>query len=105
MMTKTFFRSTKSASAPAGRANKKIGSDTADCTKATHVGELVISAINQPDAISFIQVPINDTMVAAHMMANNVWRNGLQAEGAEFSGKFSSEFSGDAEAGLDMAGV
>ena len=82
MMARTFFRSTKSAIAPAGNANKKIGNDTADCTKATQVGEFVISAINHPDAISFIQVPTNDIMVAVHMMANNECRNGLQADGA-----------------------
>src|SRR5580704_10479574 len=72
-----------SASAPAGTANRNIGSVVAACTRETARGSGLRLVMSQPEAALYIQVPILATTVAVHSTANVRWRNGAQADGAE----------------------
>ena len=65
-----------SASAPAGIANRQIGSVLAACTSATIKGSGFRLVISQPEAALYIQPPILETSVAVQMTANTGWRNG-----------------------------
>src|SRR5262245_17082905 len=73
-------RSTMSASAPAGNANRKSGRVVATCTSATISGLGSRSVISQPEAALYIQLPTLETTVATHRMAKVACRKGLQAE-------------------------
>ena len=69
-----------SASAPAGIANKNIGSVIAVCTIATITGEVVRVVITHPAPTSFIHVPIFETNVAIHKLRNILILRGLHGE-------------------------
>ncbi len=60
-------RSTRSASAPAGRASRKSGRLDIVCINDTRKGELVIVVIVQTAAVSFIVVPMFEPMLPSHM--------------------------------------
>jgi len=62
-------RSTMSASAPAGMANRNIGNDVATCTIATMNGSGLRLVISHPDAALYIQLPIFETTVAVQSTA------------------------------------
>src|SRR5690242_18152299 len=74
-------RSTMSESAPAGIANRNIGSVVATCTSDTISGSGLSVVISQPEAALYIQPPILATTVAVHSIAKMPCRNGLNAEG------------------------
>src|SRR5271169_1058568 len=65
-----------SASAPAGSANKQIGSVLADATSATSNGSGLRLVISQPQAALYIQPPTLETNVAVQITAKAGWRNG-----------------------------
>src|SRR5262245_15800946 len=73
-------RSTMSAIAPAGSANKKTGSVVATCTIETMNGSGLRLLISQPEAALYIQLPMLETTVASHSPANVACRKGAQAE-------------------------
>ena len=55
-----------SASAPAGMESRKIGSELAACTSATHSGVGASSTISHPAPTSRIHVPTLAASVAIH---------------------------------------
>ena len=63
-------RSIISASAPAGRTNRNIGSEVATCTRATTRGSGLSPVISQPAAAFCIHVPMFETTVASHRTVN-----------------------------------
>src|SRR3984957_17475143 len=65
-----------SASAPAGIANKKIGSVLAAATSATTNGLGSRVVISQAQAALYIQPPTLETNVALQITAKAGWRNG-----------------------------
>src|ERR1700684_2771578 len=67
--------SAMSAKAPAGIANRNIGSVVATCTRATSTGLGFSPVINHAAAALYIQDPTFETTVAVHMMLNALWRN------------------------------
>ena len=73
-------RSIRSASAPAGRANMKIGRLVAAWTRATIRGSGASVVISQAAATSCIQVPMFDTTAANQISAKARSRSGAQAE-------------------------
>src|SRR5215470_15584636 len=79
-MIRNCRRSTISASAPAGTANRKIGKVVAAWTMETMNGSGLRSVISQPDAALYIQPPILEITVAPHTTEKLAWRNGLQGE-------------------------
>ena len=83
-------RSKMSASAPAGRPSRNIGSALATCTMATARASGARLVISQPPAAFCIQMPMLETKIVLHITAKARWRNGL---------------SGDAGAGCGMASV
>ena len=62
-------RSTRSASAPANSAKRKIGAVVAACTRATIAGDGFRVVISQPAPTSCIQVPMLEINVATHSSA------------------------------------
>src|SRR3954468_9026876 len=79
---RNFRRSTMSASAPAGSANRNIGRVVATCTIDTMNGSGLRLVISHPDAALYIQLPMFAMTVAVHNTENVAWRNGLQGEEA-----------------------
>src|SRR6266404_2745510 len=77
---RNFRRSTISASAPAGSANRNNGKVVATWTIETMNGSGLRSVISQPDAALYIQPPILEMTVAPHTTEKLAWRNGLQGE-------------------------
>ena len=75
-------RSIRSASAPAGRANMKIGRLVAAWTRATIRGSGASVVISQAAATSCIQVPMFDTTAANQISAKARSRSGAQADTA-----------------------
>ena len=67
--------STTSAMAPAGRVNRKIGSVVAVCSSETSNGLRLNVVINQPDAVSYIAMPIRAQVLAVQTIANVGWAN------------------------------
>ena len=59
-----------SASAPAGSMNRNIGKLVATCTNETENGSALRLVISQPDAVSFIAIPIRPIVLTVHMTAN-----------------------------------
>jgi hypothetical protein len=78
--TKNRRRSTISASAPAGKANRNIGKLVATCTMETMMGSGLRLAINQPEAALYIHDPMLEARVAIQTTVNVLWRNALQGE-------------------------
>jgi hypothetical protein len=78
--TKNRRRSTISASAPAGKANRNIGKLVATCTMETMTGSGLRLAINQPEPALYIHDPMLDARVAIQTTVNVLWRNALQGE-------------------------
>jgi hypothetical protein len=74
-------RSTMSARAPAGRANRNSGRAAATCTSDTTEGLGSSSVISQPAAVSCIHEPIFEMTVATQIQAKAALRNGLQGDG------------------------
>src|SRR5947209_3243745 len=74
--------STISASAPAGIANRNIGSPLATCTNDTDKTSVSRLVISQPAAALYIQEPMFATTVAVQMTVKTRLRNGLHGEGA-----------------------
>src|SRR5882724_2147944 len=75
------FRLSKiSATAPAGSANRNIGSVVAACTSDTINGSGSRVVISQPDAALYIQVPILAMTVAVHNTVKVPRRNGAQGD-------------------------
>jgi len=62
-------RSTRSASAPANSAKRKIGAVVAACTSTTIAGDGFSVVISQPAPTSCIQVPMLEISVATHSSA------------------------------------
>src|SRR5262249_32813669 len=79
-MTSNLRLSTISASAPAGIANRNMGSVVATRTIETTSGAGSRLVISQPEAALYIQLPTFATTVAIHSTVNVACRNGLQAE-------------------------
>src|SRR5262245_15644728 len=79
-MMRNFRLSTISASAPAGTANRNIGSVVATWTMETTSGSGLRLVISQPDAALYIQVPTLATTVATHSTVYAECRNGLHGE-------------------------
>src|SRR5262245_9653417 len=77
---RSFRRSTISASAPAGSANRNIGKVVATWTSETISGSGLMLVISQPDAALYIQLPTFATTVAVHSTVKLACLNGLQAE-------------------------
>src|SRR5262249_52560154 len=71
-----------SASAPAGSANRNIGTLVATWTRETTRGSGVSVVISQPAAALYIQVPMFATTVAIHRTENVACRNGLHGDAA-----------------------
>ena len=67
--------STMSAMAPAGSVNRKIGSVVAVCSRETSNGLRSKVVINQPDAVSYMAMPISAQVLAVHTIANAGWAN------------------------------
>jgi len=72
--------SARSAIAPAGRANRKIGKVVAACTSETMAGDGARLVISQPAPTSCIQVPIFDTSVATQSSAKARCPKGAQGD-------------------------
>ena len=72
-------RSTRSASAPAGRPTRRTGRLVAVCINATRRGEGVNVVISQATPTFCIHVPTLDTTDAIHMARNAATASGLQA--------------------------
>jgi hypothetical protein len=66
---RNFRRSTVSASAPAGNANRNIGSDVATCTIDTMNGSGLRLVMSHPEAALYIQLPTLETTVAVQRTA------------------------------------
>ncbi len=77
---KSLRRLKRSPSAPAGRANRKIGKAVAACTIDTMEGEEVSSVITQPEVTLNIHVPILEISVAVHKIVKTRCLNGENAE-------------------------
>jgi hypothetical protein len=73
-------RSTMSANAPPGRANRKMGSVVAAWIRATMSGADVKDVISQPEPASCIQVPTLDATVAIQSARNTGSARGLRAD-------------------------
>jgi hypothetical protein len=71
-------RLTKSASAPAGNANKNSGKLDIVCISEIIVGDPLIVVIVHTAAVSFIVVPMFETMLPSHNARNNGSRSGDQ---------------------------
>ena len=71
--TKNRRRSTISASAPAGSANRNIGKLVATCTMETMTGSGLRLVINQPEAALYIHDPMVETTVAIHTTVKVLW--------------------------------
>src|ERR1700722_16681875 len=71
------LRSTMSAKAPAGRANKNIGKLAATWTSETIKGSRSTVVISHAAAALYIQEPILEMTVAAQITAKALLRNGL----------------------------
>ena len=67
--------STMSEMAPAGSVKRNIGRFVAACTSETSNGLRSSVVISQPDAVSYIAMPMRATVLAAHTMANAAWEN------------------------------
>src|SRR5208283_4738731 len=78
-MIKRRRRSTMSASAPAGIANRNMGRLLATCTRETMNGSGLRLVMSQPDATLYIQPPMFETTVAVQITANVRLRNGTNA--------------------------
>ncbi len=65
--------STMSAIAPAGRVNRNIGSVVAACNSETSNGSRSSSVISQPDAVSYMAMPIMAHVLAVQTTANAGW--------------------------------
>ena len=61
--------STMSAIAPAGRVKRNIGRLVAACTSETSSGLRSSVVISQPDAVSYIAMPISAVVLASQTMA------------------------------------
>ena len=85
-------RSTRSASAPAGRARRKSGRLDIVCMSEIMSGDGVSVAIVQIAAVSFIVVPIFEMTLAIQSARNSGRRSGDGA-GAELSGMSCAGFS------------
>src|SRR5436305_9589370 len=72
----------KCSSAPAGIANRNIGSPLATCTNDTDKASVSRLVISQPAAALYIQEPMFATTVAVQMTVKTRLRNGLHGEGA-----------------------
>src|SRR5690606_34033163 len=73
-------RSTRSASAPANSAKRKIGAVVAACTSVTIAGDESSVVISQPAPTSCIQVPMLEISDATHSSAKARYVNGDQAD-------------------------
>ena len=73
-------RFTRSASAPAGSANRKSGRLDIVCISETIVAEPVSVVIVHTAAVSFIVVPMLETMLPSHSARNSGKRSGDEAE-------------------------
>src|SRR5271169_1133222 len=80
-------RSTMSASAPAGIANRNIGRLLATCTMETMNGSGLRLVMSQPEATLYIQPPMFETTVAVQITANVRLRNGAHAVAAVRGGE------------------
>ena len=67
--------STTSAMAPAGSVNRKIGSVVAVCSSETSNGLRSNVVISQPDAVSYIAMPISAQVLAVQTIAKAGWAN------------------------------
>ena len=74
-------RSTMSASAPAGSANRNIGSAVAALTSDTQIGDGSSVVISQPVPTLATQAPIFATSVAVHTVRKAGTASGLHADG------------------------
>jgi hypothetical protein len=79
-----------SASAPAGIANRQIGSVLAAATRATIKGSGLRLVISQPLAALYIQPPTLETSVAVQITVKAGWRNGATKDGAWSCGPFAA---------------
>src|SRR5581483_2530323 len=73
-------RSSTSAKAPAGSANKNIGKALAVRTSATITGDAESEVMSQAEPTSCIHVPILEANAAIQSARNNGWRSGASAE-------------------------
>src|SRR5215471_635068 len=78
--------STTSASAPAGSANRNMGSDEATCTSETEKGAGSRLVISQPAAALCIHVPMLETTVAVQSTAKARSRNGAKDDASSDGG-------------------
>ena len=65
--------STMSAIAPAGRVNRNIGSVVAAWSSETSNGSRSSVVISQPDAVSYIAMPMSAHVLAVQTTANAGW--------------------------------
>ena len=65
--------STMSARAPAGSVNRNIGRFVAACTSDTLNGLMSSVVISQPDAVSYIAIPIREIVLAAQTTTKPGW--------------------------------
>ncbi len=80
-MMRSLRRSTMSASAPAGSANRNIGSAVAAPTSDTQIGDGSSVVINQAVPTLAIQAPTFATNVAVHTVRKAGTASGLHADG------------------------
>ena len=90
--------STISAIAPAGRVNRNIGSVVAACSSETSNGLRSSVVISQPDAVSYIAMPMSAHVLAVQTIANAGW-----AKGAKPGARFGRGLFGEAEDHLRIA--
>src|ERR671937_2803232 len=74
------LRSTRSATAPAGKAMRKTGKLEAACTRATMSGDIVNEVISQPLPRFCNHKPAYEITAATHMERNSGSRKGAQGE-------------------------
>src|SRR5579871_6271775 len=74
--------STISAMAPAGRVKRNIGSVVAACTSDTSSGLTSSVVINQPDAVSYIAIPMSAQVLAVQTIAKAGWAKAPSRLGA-----------------------
>ena len=79
-MSRKRRRSTRSASAPAGRITRNTGSVVAAVTRLTIKGDMVSCVINQPAPTFCIQVPVYEITAAIQSERNSGSRSGANAE-------------------------
>src|SRR5580658_6629355 len=78
--------STISAIAPAGTVNRNIGSVTAAWTSDTSNGSTLSVVISQPDAVSYIAMPMSAEVLAVQTIANAGWAKAPSQDAAPDAG-------------------